>query len=472
MSTIARFSWRMSIAIVLALSVLMLWPMFARASMHPMHISALEELIHLSSDPYTNTTSQHQTEVEPDTYAFGSTIVAAFQAGRFSNAGGAGSSNIGWATSTNDGRTWKHGFLQGITIFAGGTNGRVTDPSVAYDARHKVWLISYLPINGTAQNGISGVFVSRSTTGGLTWSSPVVVKSLEGAPNFADKDWIVCDDTSTSPFYGHCYTEWSGTHGFIEMSTSSDGGKTWGSPKTTADLAPGTAGQPLVQPNGTVIVVFTGIQNNNNTIAAFTSTNGGVSWSSAVTVTIIAAHFPNNLRSGPVSSTEVDKSGKVYVVWQDCRFESGCSANDIVMSTSTNGTVWTPVQLIPIDPVGSGIDHFIPGIAVDKKTSSSNAHLALAYYYYPVANCSIATCQLDVGFISSRNGGISWGGKEQLAGPMSLTWLAASTATAFFVGDYISSSFSGDDAFPVFAVAQAPSGGHLNEAMYTTSEDV
>lgn len=39
-------------------------------------------LIQISSDPYTNPTSQHKTEVEPEHVSFGSTIVATFQAGR------------------------------------------------------------------------------------------------------------------------------------------------------------------------------------------------------------------------------------------------------------------------------------------------------------------------------------------------------------------------------------------------------
>src|SRR2546428_11195283 len=39
-------------------------------------------LVLLSTDPYTNPTSQHQTEVEPDTFAFGNTVVSAFQVGR------------------------------------------------------------------------------------------------------------------------------------------------------------------------------------------------------------------------------------------------------------------------------------------------------------------------------------------------------------------------------------------------------
>ena len=46
----------------------------------------------ISTDPYTNATSYHQTEVEPDSYSFGSTIVDTFQVGRFSNGG---SSNLG-----------------------------------------------------------------------------------------------------------------------------------------------------------------------------------------------------------------------------------------------------------------------------------------------------------------------------------------------------------------------------------------
>lgn len=85
--------------------------------------------LQLSRDPYTNADSQHFTELEPDTYSFGSTIVAAFQAGRFADGG---SSNNGWATSTDGGLTWKTGFLPGATQFTGGPYTRVSDPVVTY----------------------------------------------------------------------------------------------------------------------------------------------------------------------------------------------------------------------------------------------------------------------------------------------------------------------------------------------------
>jgi hypothetical protein len=117
----------------------------------------------VSSDPYTDAQAQHRTEVEPDTFAFGSTIVSAFQVRRVS---GGGSSNIGWARSGDGGATWTHGFLPGITTDGGGTFGQASDASVAFDARHNVWL--YLSLSDTIRS-------FRSTKGGTSWSSTVQI---------------------------------------------------------------------------------------------------------------------------------------------------------------------------------------------------------------------------------------------------------------------------------------------------------
>jgi hypothetical protein len=38
------------------------------------------------------------------------------------------------------------------------------------------------------------------------------------------------------------------------------------------------------------------------------------------------------------------------------------------------------VTRIPIDPVSSSVDHFIPGLGVDPTTFGGCAKLALAYY--------------------------------------------------------------------------------------------
>lgn len=452
MSRVAPFRWliRSIAACVFALVFALSSSIFAFASV---------SIVQIGTDPYTNTTSQHQTMVEPDTYSFGSTIVAAIQSGRFTDGG---ASNVGWATSSNGGGSWTSGFLPGTTVFAtpAGPYNRVSDPAVAYDAAHSTWMIATLAITTSGSTVLgAAVIVNQSTNGGTTWSNPVVVHAASGAENL-DKEWIVCDDTATSPFYGHCYVEWddNGSGNRIHMSTSTDGGTTWGSQQNTANNATGIGGQPLVQPGGTVIVP---IDNANETsLLAFTSTNGGSSWSSTVTVTTIRAHtVAGSLRSGPLPTAEIDGAGKVFVVWEDCRFETRCRANDLVMSTSSNGTSWSAVTRIPADAVGSGVDHFIPGLAVDKSTSGSSAHLVLGFYYYPVSSCSSSTCNLNIGYVSSTDGGAHWTTTTNITGPMTLSWLA-NTTQGRMVGDYMSTSFNGSGtAFPVFANASAPTGG-------------
>src|SRR5258708_3228741 len=118
-------------------------------------------LLQLSSDPFTNTTSQHATEVEPDTLSSGSTIVSAFQVGRFFDGGG---SNIGFATSTNSGSSFTSGFLPGTTPFSTPTGiyARTSDASVAFDARDGVWIISFLGLFPNGNTSEVDVLVSRS----------------------------------------------------------------------------------------------------------------------------------------------------------------------------------------------------------------------------------------------------------------------------------------------------------------------
>jgi hypothetical protein len=399
----------------------------------------------VSTDPYTNNTSYHQTEVEPDTFSFASTTVAVFQVGRFDNGG---ANNIGFATTTNNGASWTNGFLPSTTVWATppGPWDRISDPSVAYDPEHDVWMIT-----GLAITGITGkaVLVSRSLDGGLTWQAPVTV-ALGGGGVFYDKEWITCDTWAASPNFGNCYVEWddafAGNKLFLSRST--DGGATWSSSSVSSTGVIG--GQPVAQPNGTVVVPIdrAGMQ-------SFVSTDGGASYSGPFTISSIQTHFvAGGLRDGGgLPSAEVDASGTVYVVWQDCRFRSGCSANDIVMSTSTDGQVWTAVVRIPLDLTTSTFDHFIPGIGVDHTTSGATAHLGLTYYTYPQASCSTSTCKLAAAFASSTDGGTTWSAPRKILGPLRLSWLP-STTSGIMVGDYVSTSFgSNGKAYPVIANA-------------------
>jgi len=414
-------------------------------------------LTKISADPFTVAPGQHATEVEPHVLANGMTQVAAFQTGRI-DPGGA--TAIGWATSSNGGSSWTHGFLPGLTVGNGnGPYSAASDPAVAYDAKHAVWMIATLPISDTSET--PAVVVNRSTDGGFTWNDPVSV-----GPNVvsSDKNWIACDSTSTSPFYGNCYVEWDNPDlgDQVMMSTSTDGGMTWSTGIKAGGGFFGIGGQPLVQPNGTVIVPI-----ETNGISAYTSTNGGTSWNAPVSVANIQYHTDEGgIRSGPLPSAAIDGAGTVYVVWEDCRFRSSCSTNDLVYSTSSDGNTWSAVTRVPIDPTTSTVDHFIPGIGIDPTTSGSTAHVAIHYYYYSKSSCTKATCQLYVGYISSHNGGSTWNAATKLAGPMQLGWLPNSQ-NGLMVGDYIATAFSNGVPHGVFAVAGTKSGTKFNEAMYT-----
>src|SRR5205085_8461935 len=161
-------------------------------------------------------------------------------------------------------------------------------------------------------------------------------------------------------------------------------------------------GQPVVQPGGQVVMPIDDAFG--TTVLSMRSTDGGVTWSNAVVVASISEHgVAAGLRTSALPSAEINRGGRVYVAWQDCRFRANCSSNDIVYSSSVDGLTWTGVRRVPIDGIAGTVDHFIPGLAVDRTTTGAGTHIGPTYYYYPLAACATATCQLDVGYVSSAD---------------------------------------------------------------------
>src|SRR5207249_8075569 len=109
--------------------------------------------------------------------------------------------------------------------------------------------------------------------------------------------------------------------------------------------------------------------------------------------------------------------------------------------------------------VNGAQDTLIPGVAVDRTTSGSSIKVGVGYYYYPNVNCTFANCQLQIGYVSSSNGGSTWTAQTMLRGPMTMSWLP-DTTQGRMVGDYMSTSFDASGmAHPVFAEAYAPPTG-------------
>jgi hypothetical protein len=409
----------------------------------------------ISRDPYRNRESQHETQVEPDSFAVGSSVLAVFQSGRIF---GGGASNIGFSFSRNRGAPWTRGFLPSTTANSSpaGPWPIVSDPSVAYDAQHGVWLISSLAVAADR----SAVLVHRSRDG-VHWDPPVSATLAPTlGPLLLDKEWIGCDNGPASPFRGHCYVSYSDFRtNEISTQASSDGGVTWGLPTASPDAAGRSsilgnfapAVQPVVRPDGLVVIPYY----DGNRVAAISSTDGGATYSAATPVGPSRYHGVPRLRVSPLPVAEVGADGAVYVAWADCGPSPGCSRNSIVLSSSRDGVSWSPPARVP---TGSA-DAELPGLAADPAAAG---RLALAYY-------TVSGSRMDMWLVSSRNGGATWA-KPQRLSTQSIPpeWIAA-TSGGFMVGDYISTSFAGGRAVPVFVLARRPTGGRLHESAFAAS---
>ena len=289
-------------------------------------------------DRFTNTDSQHESEVEPDSQTVGATTVALFQVGRNRNGGAA---SIGFSTSKDGGRTWREGILPGLTAVSkpAGPSARASDPVVAYDAAHGVWLANTLAL----APGVSRLTIHRSTNG-LTWSGPIDAAVAQSDDLIYDKNWLACDNGQASPFRGRCYLAYTLVGDRVDLlavQRSDDGGRTW-SAAVTQQL-PVTGVIPVIQPDGKLVLTF---WSGGTGMVSVTSTDGGVTLDEPVLISRLTPRDARPFRAPPLIAAELERAGSVLTAWQDCRFRTGCAANDVVISRSADGKTWsTPVRV-------------------------------------------------------------------------------------------------------------------------------
>ena len=388
---------------------------------------------------------QHETQVEPSAFASGRTVVATFQSGRRHNGG---ANRIGFSTSRDGGRTWRSGFLPGLTndSVPPGISRLASDPVVAFDAAHGVWLISTLAVGPN----VTQLFVNRSIDG-VNWGPPIVAASFTGSELAFDKNWIACDNWSSSPRRGRCYlsyTDHTARLPGLAIQRSDDGGQTWSPEQVVFRDAEAVGVLPLPRPDGSLVIPYLG----DGVVEAVRSPDGGVTFEQPVTIARYFQRPVRPLRTFPLPTADVDSRGRLYVAWQDCRFQPGCPANDIVLARSADGVTWgDPVRL-----TRDGGSDFVPAIAVNR----SNGRLALVYH-----RCTGSPCRVDVLVTTSSNGGNSWSSPRLLnAQQMNTAWLPT-TVSGRMVGDYIAAPWSLGRPVAVYSLASPPVGGEFRQAI-------
>ncbi|MGI8479347.1 MAG: hypothetical protein ACR2M2_05750 [Gaiellaceae bacterium] len=403
----------------------------------------------LSRDPYTGPDAQHESEVEPDSLTVGRTTVATFQVGRrFSGA----ADNVGFAVSSDDGRTWRSGLLPGLTraSLPAGPNERASDPVVAYDAVNRVWLIATLALEGQ----ITRLTVSRSSDG-FTWGTPVTAIE-DTSPNGItfDKNWIACDNGRSSPHLGRCYLVYTDTLRSDRLAaiTSTDGGTTWSAP-VGIPVTDAVGAFPVIRPSGELVVVYLW---SGSRLGSSLSTDGAASFGPPAVIAELQVRSIRGLRLFPLPSADVDPSGRVWITWHDCRFSSGCAQNSVVVATSVDGRTWTaPAR------VTTRRDAFLPAIGIHP----ASGRVAIVYHVVRPAGIDVELVESGAGTPGQP---AAFPTPRRLSAQTMRPEWSPNTVSGRMLADYLSVHYAGDRPLAVWILASEPVGQSLRQAAYAT----
>jgi hypothetical protein len=387
-------------------------------------------------------------------------LVGFFQEDRWSTGG---ARNGTFATSTDGGQTWTNIPAPGLTRHYGGPYERATDPWVEFGPDNRVYATD-LAFDDTS--AASGIFVHVSTDGGSTWSAPITLKTENNFAFFNDRNSLAVDDFSGSPFYGSVYVGWdrlaSKGPGYAYTGDGLVAYSRDGFHYTTVTAAPtGNNEQtltnlPVVEPDGTVVLVGTYYQNqsfnkNGGKFFVTRSSNGGVSWERvAFPLDQKPVGIPGIRGGDGVPNASVDRrDGKLYAVWQDSRFAGG-KRDDILLTSSTDqGRTWSAPVKVNDTPAGAQ-GAFTPTVKVD-----SNGRVGVLYYdLRDDASAKDGTYTTTEWIAFSTDGGRTFAPSRRVS--PDFDHAAAANAGGFFLGDYQGLGVSGTKFLPFFGATLLP----------------
>jgi hypothetical protein len=404
-----------------------------------------------------------------------SNVIGVFQQDRWSDGGAHG---LLTAYSNTSGASWTNTF-PAFSECAGGdpTYNRSSDPWVSIGPDGRAYQVS---LSFAADNSVTAILASTSTTGGATWSSPVTITRNATLPHggFNDKDSVTADpgragtayavwDQSNFPSDSASLTGLSHSFAFRGtpmFSKTIDGGLTWSTPQPMSSQNISSIGnQIVVEPDGTLIDGFlyskgSGRDQPNQTLEGIMrSTDGGALWSPPTPVAnnvTVNDLDPNNgvpLRTGAdvgggIPSIAADPhSGKLYMVFEDSRF--GVTHNDIAMSTSSNeGKTWSPV--VKVNQTPKPVLAFTPAVNVLPDGT-------VGVSYYDIRNdTGSSCCLLTDDFIAvSHDSGSTW--SEARITPTSFDDTLAPISRGYFLGDYQGLANDGTHFISFFAQTES-----------------
>ena len=277
----------------------------------------------------------------------------------------------GYYVSFDGGVTWPGDGVIDLSPLPGvGAGG---DPALAIYDENNVYF-AYIAFN-RSDDEPGGVYVSKSTDGGLTWGDPVEVAD-NTLTEFQDKEYIAVDATGGS-HDGNVYMSWT-RFAFnypIFFSRSTDGGSTFSPPIQISNDVATQGSIPAVGPNGEVYVVWYSYQYSTQRMAV--STNGGQSFGppfNVANVDEIPSPLPGgSFRDNSFPTLGVDQNtGDLYVAWSD--YSNGDADIFFVRSTD-GGQNWSDPIRVNDDLLFNDLHQFFPWLAV-----APNGNIYLSWF--------------------------------------------------------------------------------------------
>ena len=310
---------------------------------------------------------------------------------------------VTYAYSFDGGLTW------GQDLFVEPQYTWDSDPGLTVDTAGNFYAV-ILSFFSTYQP--NGLFVYKSTDGGMNWTGPVTV--INNVPDvFEDKELIACD-RSAGPYTNNLYVPWTrfGAGTQILMCRSTDGGNSFVGPVTISDATGVQWPVPCIGPNSEVYVAW--VEYTPDRIRLDRSYDGGQTFGSDITVQnvndasryiygdILVFSFPAidaDITGGPYN-------GYLYVAYMDD--SPGLTDTDIYFTKSTDeGTTWSQKTRINDDPINNGCDQFHPWLMVAPDGSIISVFLD--------RRNDPANLLMDLYMTTSIDGGITWSPNERIS---------------------------------------------------------
>lgn len=244
------------------------------------------------------------------------------------------------AASFDGGQSWRRVPIP-LTVCSGGSFLGSTDPWVSFAPNGDLHAVALTTNSLSFPSGlVDEVMVTKSTDGGLHWSTPSAVPGSDTVDPFADHPSLTADPTNPSLVYAIWDGSSSGHRGPSVFTRSADGGLTWETARTLVHTDTQSFiqfSQILVLPNGTLVDIFEFLEQQPNKPITFTnlqllrSTDHGQTWSAPMNaVTMTPLYLPNGttlvidpetgqvVRDPTNPSFAIDKqNGNLYAVWED-----------------------------------------------------------------------------------------------------------------------------------------------------------